>query len=139
MSGDDFRDLTFEFDNSGLVNVTFERWDGATLDNGIATDLGFSPLVIVPPFVYVPRAPKDHLERLDVGDRERGACLLWSDAFDAAGDPLNTLRTIAQVGRQRADRLIDVDRGLTYIMATQWDYGRQAMISGALGVLLDAS
>ena len=139
MSGDDFRDLTFEFDNSALVNLTFQRWDGATLVNGIATDAGFSPLVIVPPFVFVPRAPKQHLERLDVGDRERGACLLWSAAFDAGGAPLNTLRTIEQVGHERADRLIDVDRGLTYIVATQWDYGRQAKISGALGVLLDVS
>lgn len=139
MSGDDFRDLTSEFDNSALVNLTFERWDGATRVNGIAADAGFSPLVIAPPFVYVPRAPKLHLERLDVGDRANGVCLLWSNAFDAAGDPLNTLRTIEQVGHERADRLIDVDRGLTYIVATQWDYGRQAMISGALGVLLDIS
>ena len=140
MSVDDFRDLTLEFDNSAEVNLTFQRWAGIDSErSGIVQDAGFDPLVIVPPYVFMPIAPVKHLERLQVGDRQRDTCLLWFDAYDVDENPLNTLRTIEQVGHQRADRIIDVDRGLTYIVHVQWDYGRQARISGALGTLWDVS
>lgn len=139
MSADDFRDLVTEFDHSGVVDVVFQRWSGATVVNGIASDAGFAPLVITPPFAYVPNGAKKFLERLDVGDRERDHVFIWTWSEDLAGAPLNVLTTIEQVGRTRADRIVDNDTGLTYIVATQFAYSRQAKVSGAIGVLLDQS
>ena len=149
MSTDDFRDLveefrndpaTFGIDPGDVVNLSFERWDGATKENGIVVSGDtFSPLVVGPEYAFFPRAPKKMLERLAAGDRERDVCLIWTFSRDFAGLPLNVLNTIEQVGHTRADRLVDDDRGLTYIIAVQWDYGRQARISGALGTLLDVS
>ena len=148
MSTDDFRDLveefrndpaTFGIDPGDVVNLSFQRWSGATIVNGIAQDSGFAPLVVGPEYAFFPRAPKKMLERLAAGDRERDVCLIWTFSRDFAGLPLNVLNTIEQVGHTRADRLVDNDRGLTYIIAVQWDYGRQARISGALGTLLDVS
>ena len=147
MSTDDFRDLVEEFRNDPLtpgidpldvVNLSFLRWDGATKINGIVSSGNtFSPLIIGPEYAFVPTPSRRTLERFNVGDREKGVVLIWTFSRDLSGAVINTLRTIEQVGHDRADRIADDDRGLTYIVREQKDYGRQARVAGAIGILLD--
>ena len=62
---------------------------------------------------------------------------MWSYAYDAILDTTyDTLQTVEQVGRTRPDRIVDNDRGLVYEVVTQWTYGRQARIAGAIGLLV---
>ena len=133
-----FTGLVHAFDTAAAANVTFLRWSGASqVIAGTVIDSGFAALVLSPQFAFVPRVPKDQIERLPAGDRQRSGCLVWSIADDGFGGVYNTLRTIEQNGGTRADRIVDVDRGLTYVVVTAWTYGRQSMISGATGLLLD--
>ena len=134
----DFTELVDEFDSSGIANVTFLRWAGASqVIGGIVIDSGFTPLVLSPQWAFVPRVPKDQVQRLPAGDRHRSGCLVWSIARDSAGTDYPYLRTINQNGGTRADRIVDNDRGLTYIVVEAWTYGRQSLISGAIGLLID--
>ena len=134
----DFTSLVTEFDSSGIVNATFLRWSGAPqVIGGIVIDSGFAPIVLSPQWAFVPRVPKDEVERLPAGDRQRSGCLVWSVARDSAGTDYPYLRTLEQNGGTRADRIVDNDRGLTYIVREAWTYGRQSLISGAIGILLD--
>lgn len=134
----DFTGLVHTFNTATAANVSFLRWAGASqVVSGIVIDNGFTPLVLSPQFAFVPRVPKDQLERLPAGDRQRSGCLVWSIADDGAGNVYNTLRTIEQNSGTRADRIVDNDRGLTYVVVTAWTYGRQSKISGAVGLLLD--
>lgn len=135
----DFTSLINTFNTAaGATNVTFQRWAGAAnVIAGTVIDDGFAPLVLSPQWVFYPRVPKDQLERLPAGDRHRSGCLVWSIARDSAGTAYDYLRTIEQNSGTRADRIVDNDRGLTYVVVEGWTYGRQSLISGAIGLLLD--
>lgn len=134
----DFTSLVYAFDTATAANVTFLRWDGASqVIAGTVIDNDFSPLVLSPQFAFVPRVPKDQIDRLPAGDRHRSGCLVWSVADDGLGNVYNTLRTVDQSSGTRADRIVDNDRGLTYVVTTAWVYGRQSKIAGAIGLLLD--
>ena len=134
----DFTSLVRTFDTSTAANVTFLRWGGVSqVIAGQVIDSGFVPLVLSPQWDFVPRVPKDQLQRLKDGDRQRAGCLVWSIAVDAAGS-YNTLRSIEQSpAGTRADRIVDNDTGRVYIVTEAWQYGRQSMISGAIGLLID--
>lgn len=135
---EDFRDHVYAFNCAGAMDVTFLRWTGnTTFIAGTAVDDGYVPLALSPQWVFVPRIPKDEIERLEVGDRQRSGCLVWSITTNGLGTDYDTLRTIEQVGQTRPDRIVDVDRGLTYEVATQWTYGRQALVAGAIGLLIN--
>ena len=134
----DFTGLVRTFDTAAAANVTFLRWSGAaTVIAGTVIDDGFAALTLSPQWAFVPHVPKDQIQRLPAGDRQRSGCLVWSIARDAAGTTYNTLRTIDQPNITRADRIVDNDRGLTYVVVDAWTYGRQSLISGAIGLLLD--
>jgi len=134
----DFTGLVATFDTASAADVSFQRWAGASqVIAGIVIDDGFAPLTLSSQWAFVPRVPKDVLDRLPAGDRQRSGCLVWSVARDGAGTEFNTLRTIAQNGGTRADRIVDNDRGLTYVVVEAWTYGRQSLIAGAIGLLLD--
>lgn len=134
----DFTGLVATFNTAAAANVSFLRWAGASqVIAGTVIDDGFAPLVLSPQWSFVPRVPKDLIERLPAGDRQRSGCLVWSVARDGAGTDYDFLRTIDQNGGTRADRIVDNDRGLTYVVVESWTYGRQSLISGAIGLLLD--
>lgn len=134
----DFTSLVYAFDTATAANVTFLRWSGAPqVIAGTVIDDGFAALTLSPQFAFVPRVPKDQIERLPAGDRHRSGCLVWSVADDGLGNVYNTLRTVDQSSGTRADRIVDNDRGLTYVVTTAWVYGRQSKIAGAIGLLLD--
>lgn len=133
-----FRVLVQTFDTSAAANVVFLRWSGASqVIAGTVIDSGFAPLILSPWKSFVPHVPKDQLDRLPAGDRHRSGCLVWSEANNGLGVTYNTLRTIDQNGGTRADRIVDNDRGLTYVVVESWTYGRQSNIAGAIGLLLD--
>ncbi len=133
-----FTSLVHTFNTASAADVTFLRWSGASqVIAGTVIDSGFAALTLSPQFAFVPRVPKDQIERLPAGDRQRSGCLVWSIADDGFGNTYDTLRTIDQNGGTRADRIVDNDRGLTYVVVTAWTYGRQSLISGAIGLLLD--
>lgn len=130
--------LVSTFDTSAAANVTFQRWAGnSQFIGGIALDDGYTALVLSPQWAFVPNAPKDLLASLPDGDRQRSSCLVWSVAVDALGTAYDTLQTIDQSTHGRPDRIIDADRGLTYVVTIAWTYGRQSKIAGAIGLLLD--
>lgn len=134
----DFTGHIAAFDTSSIANVSFLRWSGASqVIAGTVIDSGFEALELSPKWVFVPRVPKSELERLRAGDRERAGCLVWSQASNGLGTTYNTLRTIQQNGGTRADRIVDNDTGKTYIVKVAWPYGRQGLIAGAIGILLD--
>lgn len=133
-----FTSLIATFNTAAAANVTFLRWSGAaTVIAGTVIDDGFVPLILSPQWAFVPRVPKDQVQRLPAGDRQRSGCLVWSVARDEAGTTYDTLRTTDQPSITRADRIVDNDRGLTYVVVEAWTYGRQSLISGAIGLLLD--
>ena len=133
-----FQLLVSTFNTAGAANVTFQRWSGnAEYVAGIALDDGYAPLILSPQWAFVPNAPKDLLASLPDGDRQRSSCLVWSVAVDALGTVYDTLQTIDQSTHSRPDRIIDADRGLTYVVTIGWTYGRQSKIAGAIGLLLD--
>jgi hypothetical protein len=134
----DFTSLVVALDLSASADITFLRDDGASqVIAGTVVQAGFAPLVLSPQWTFVPRVPKDQLERLPAGDRHRSGCLVWSIARDAGGASYDTLRTADMNTGLRADRIVDNDRGLTYVVTTAWTYGRQSLIAGAIGLLLD--
>lgn len=134
----DLTSLVYAFNTAGAANISFQRWAGASqVIAGTVIDSGFSSLVLSPQWAFVPRVPKDQIDRLPAGDRQRSGCLVWSIADDGFGTTYDTLRTIEQNGGTRADRIVDVDRGLVYVVVEAWTYGRQALIAGAIGLLLD--
>lgn len=133
-----FTGLVATFNTATAANVSFLRWAGASqVIAGTVIDDGFAALTLSPQFTFVPRVPKDMLEFVPAGDRQRSGCLVWSDVSDGAGNAYDTLRTVEQNGGTRADRIVDNDTGLTYVVVTAWPYGRQSNIAGAVGVLLD--
>lgn len=133
-----FRLLVSTFNTAGAANISFERWAGnVTMHAGIAIDDGYAPLVLSPEWAFVPNAPKDLLASLPDGDRQRSSCLVWSMATSPLGVVYDTLQTIDQSTHRRPDRIVDNDRGLTYVVTIAWTYGRQSEIAGAIGLLLD--
>lgn len=133
-----FTSLVYTFNMAGAADVTFLRWSGASqVIAGTVIDSGFSALTLSPQWSFVPRVPKDQVERLPAGDRQRSGCLVWSIADDGFGNTYDVLRTIEQNGGTRADRIVDNDRGLVYVVTAAWTYGRQSKLSGAIGLLLD--
>lgn len=133
-----FTSLVHTFNTASAANVSFLRWAGAAqVIAGTVIDDGFAALTLSPQWAFVPRVPKDMIERLPAGDRQRSGCLVWSVATDGLGNTYDTLRTIEQNGGTRADRIVDNDRNLTYVVTVAWTYGRQSLISGAIGLLLD--
>lgn len=134
----DFRPLTVTFGTMTVTNVTFQRWAGNTqVVAGVALDDGYAPLVLSPNVVFNTYVPKDLLADLSDGDRQRSTCLVWSDAYDPLGVAYNVLQTIDQSAHHRADRIVDNDTGLIYVVRIAWPNFRQSKISGAVGVLLD--
>ena len=134
----DFRSLVTTFNTALAANVSFLRWSGASqVIAGTVIDDGFAPLVLSPQFAFVPRVPKDLRELLPAGDRHRSGCLVWSHYQDGFGNTYETLQTADMNVHSRADRIVDSDRNLTYVVNTAWIYHRQSFISGAIGLLLD--
>jgi hypothetical protein len=134
----DFRSLVSAFNTAGAANVTFQRWAGnVQVIAGIALDDGYATLALSPKWAFVPNPPKEMLVDLPDGARQGSSVLVWSDAEDVIGTPYNVLQTIDQSTHKRPDRIIDVDRGLTYVVKIAWPYYRQSKIAGAIGVLLD--
>lgn len=139
MLPEDMRCLVFEFDTSTSLagQITFERWQGNTeVIAGTAIGSGFVPLIIPAPWVFYPKVPDDLIAQIPVGDRHRSNCLVWSLAAGFDGSELPVLETINQAGRTKPDRILDVARGLTYNVVTEWVYGRQSLVAGAIGVLI---
>lgn len=135
----DFTSLVDVFDTSGAATIEFLRHTGpGPVVGGVVLDAGFAPLVLSPQWVFVPQVPKDEIQRLPEGDRHKSGCLVWSVGRDFLGTVYPTLRTIDQAGHTRADRIVDVDRGLTYVVRAAWVYERQSLIAGAIGILLDS-
>jgi hypothetical protein len=133
-----FQSLVSAFNTAGAADITFLRWSGnVQVIGGIAIDDGYEALVLSPQWAFVPNAPKDLLAQLPDGDRQRSSCLVWSVAVDAAGTAYDTLQTVDQSTHHRPDRIVDNDRGLTYVVTIAWTYGRQSRIAGAIGLLLD--
>jgi hypothetical protein len=136
---EDMTVLVLEFNTAGVTDVIYRRWLGnATVVAGTAIDDGFEPLVLSPWWVFVPRVPKSEIARIPVGDRQRDGCLVWSIAVDGLGNGYNTLRAIHQATRTRGDLIVDNDHGLTYEVVAEWKYGKQALVSGAIGLLINA-
>lgn len=139
MAWHDFSCLIDEFEMSSDVALVFLRLNpvSPTYAYGKPT-AGSAAYVVITlnptGYAVVPRAPKEYLETLSEGDRQRDRLLVWTKAT-AGGE--SQLFTIQQTDHARADRVRDTARGLTYVCETQWSYPRQGNVSGVICVLLD--
>jgi len=139
VSADDFRDLVSEFDHASVASLEFYRWSPPEFRYGdpVPNTGGYAVFTIGGPYAFVPNAPYEYIERLSEGDRNRAPALVWQWAELSDGTPTESLRTIDQVGHDKADRFLDTDLGKWYECATCYDFRRQAKVSGVVGLLLD--
>ena len=139
MSADDFRDLVTEFDHDTVTELEFYRWTPPDFHYGdvVPGTGGYSQITIGGSYAFVPSPPSEYIDQLSEGDRERGPVLIWQWSELDDGTPTDSLRTIRQSDHGRADRVYDVDRDRWYDVATEYDFRRQAKVSGVVALLID--
>jgi len=89
--------------------------------------------MVDPDAAFVPRAPKNYYDTLPADKRERDFCLVWFSTRANA----EALVSAKISGNKNAGRILDVQRNKWYVVAKEWDYGRQGNLHGVIGELID--
>jgi hypothetical protein len=130
----DFRPLVAAFNMAAGVSITAWRYDPSAatyVDGELAPNAVLYVPIVIPngQHTFVP-APKDYVDRLPEGERQRSRKLVWM-----TGDV--TLRTIRAATYAKPDLVRDEQTGDVYEAEDEWPHGRQAGICGVVLVKID--
>lgn len=130
----DFRPLVQAFNMAGSAPITAWRYEPA---NATYVDGVLQPNASLYTQITIPNgrhtlmpAPKDYVDKLPEGERQRSRKLVWVEGT-------LVLRTIKALTFTKPDLVRDESTGLVYEAEDEWPHGQQSGICGVVLVRID--